>query len=57
MDGTHGLSACYFIVQIMLILDYDGEAPPVSFAISNRDNEFTDRYIFMLYKGSKCLAF
>ena len=39
LDGTHGLIEYDFILQTMLVLDYDGEGLPVAFALSNRNDK------------------
>lgn len=39
VDGTHGLNKYNFLLQTMLVLDYDGEGFPVAFAISNRNDK------------------
>lgn len=39
MDGTHGMNRYDFLLQTLLILDYDGEGFPAAFAISNRNDK------------------
>lgn len=39
MDGSHGINRYNFLLQTLLILDYDGEGYPAAFAISNRNDK------------------